>query len=243
MKHKLDQYESEVVRRNETAVSSVLGALERVNKLKLGDFLIAFRPRRWTDRREQVVNSYGAPKKYQVVHVDAVGIPYVKELNRSGKPTGTLISPVTISARNGVEVSSEFEFEVDPDYTDSIILSDEENYDAALVQRMKGDLHKEITKHNKSIKVKTSNNQELLKFLQNLKVGDVLWRSTKTNLTITSLLPIPTSHNGTRVKEDDTFGQAVDSKGKNIALTAWYFRYIAIYTGQPRSYNELKDPK
>jgi hypothetical protein len=242
-KHNFQTHELEIIRQTETHISTVLKAIEIARQFKLGDYLIGFYPRGYhSESRSPVLNSYGAPKKYQVIHVDSNDIPYVKELNKAGKPSGNLITLMKQGNRFEYE-SGSIEFEVDPDYADSIIMADEENYDASLVQRLKGDLFKEITAHNKSIKVKTIDSQMLISFLQTLKVGDLLWRSTKTSLIIIELHPIPLTHNGKRLAENVSFGTVVDSKGKEHDLNADYFRYSAFYTAQPRSYNELKDPK
>lgn len=244
-KKKLSNDEIEYIKERERGVLQTLNTLKELSKFKEGDFLIAFESTRGWGAREktQVMNSYGTAKKFIVVHVDANGIPYMKELNKKSAPVGQLISPVRMDNGYGVVRLAEYSFEIDPDYTDSIILEDEANYDASQAHRVKGDLFKEITKHNKSIKVKVNDSQSLISFLKTLKVGDVLWRSIKTNLTITQLDPIPVTHKGTHINEDKIFGRAKDSKGKEINLNAQFFKWYAIYTGRPRSYNELKDPK
>jgi hypothetical protein len=244
-KNKLTQQELQYIKERERGLTETINTLKDVSRFKEGDFLIAFHyASNWGDtRRRQVLNSYGAPKKFTVVHVDCNGIPYMKELNKKGLPTGNLICSVKVDDGYRKIKHAEYRFEVDPDYADSIIMADEDNYDASQIHRMKGDLFKDITKHNKSLKIKVNDPQTLMSFLQYLKVGDVLWRSSKTNITIIQLDPIPTTHNGKRLDENKTFGKARDSKGKEINLSGWYFRCSAIYTGQPRSYNELKDPK
>lgn len=239
----LNAHEEQFIKDREVQIGSLLDVIESVTKFKTGDFLVAFTPASHWNGRRQITNSYGAPKKFVVVATDKYGIPYMKEINKRGKPHGNLISPIKLENRNYFVKSSEYEFEVDPDYSDSIIMMDEENYDASLVHRMKGDLFKEITAHNKSIKVKTSDAPTLINFLQNLKVGDVIWKSIKTNLTVTELQPIPLTHGGKRLAEYQVFGKVVDSKGKEHELDHHFFRWGAFYTAQPRSYNELKDPK
>lgn len=241
-KNNLSPHEMEIIKRNEAGMSQTLRVLQEVTQFKVGDFLIAFHRNHWEGNR-QVTNSYGAPKKFTVVHVDSNGIPYMKELNKKGEPTGIIIASVRLEGGYSQLKEGEYRFEVDPDYTDSIIMQDEENYDATLVHRMKGDLFKEITAHNKSIKIKTNDTPTLINFLQNLKVGDVIWKSIKTNLTVIELQPIPLTHRGTRLAEYTVFGKVRDSKGKEHELDNMFFRWGAFYTAQPRSYNELKDPK
>lgn len=240
---KLSIHEEQFIKDRETQIGSLLDVIQAVTKFKTGDFLIAFTPASHWNGRKQITNSYGAPKKFVVVATDKYGVPYMKEINRRGKPHGDLISPIKLENTTHFVKSSQYEFEVDPDYSDSIIMMDEENYDAFIVHRMKGDLFKEITNHNKSLKVKTNDDPTLINFLQNLKVGDVIWKSIKTNLTVTELQPIPLTHGGKRLTKSQVFGKVVDSKGKEHELDYHFFHCGAFYTAQPRSYNELKDPK
>ena len=236
-------HELDFIRQREEVIASIVGAIGEVAKFKKGDFLIAFRPQTQWSKRQQITNSYGAPKKFMVVHTCRFNVPYMKELNKKGTPVGQLISPLKFEGGNRAVKSTDLEFEVDPDYADAIIMMDEDNYDAATVHKMKSDTFKEITDHNKSLKVNCTDMKELLQFLQSLKVGDVIYRSTKNHFTILKLDPIPTTHNGTRLDERGFFGPAQDSKGKVFDLGAYVFKWKAIYTGCPRSYNELKDPK
>lgn len=243
MANELSTQEKQFIKDKETQIGLLLEAIESVKKFKAGDYLIAFTPATHWNGRKQITNSYGAPKKFIVVDVDKYGIPYMKELNKKGLPHGHLISSLKVDRNYMVSKSNEYDFEIDPDYTDSLIMMDEENYDASVAHRVKGDLFKAITKHNKSIKVKTNDIPTLINFLQNLKVGDVIWKSIKTNLTVIEIMPIPLTHNGTRVDEHQTFGKVRDSKGNEHEIDAWFFRWGAFYTDRPRSYNELKDPK
>lgn len=239
----LDSYELDFIKERENVIASIVGSLQDVAKFKTGDFLIAFRPATSYSKRQQVTNSYGAPKKFTVVHTCRFGVPYMKELNKKGNPVGQMICPLKFDGGTRMVKATDFEFEVDPDYADAIIMMDEENYDAANIHKVKSDTFKEITNHNKSLKVNCHDSVTLLKFLKNLKVGDVVYKSIKTYFTIITIDPIPTSHNGTRLIEYKTFGTAQDSKGKVFDLSSSTFKWAAIYTGQPRSYNELKDPK
>lgn len=249
-KASLDPMELQYIGQREAVLDSILGTIQEVTKFKTGDFLIAFHPQTQYSARQQITNSYGAPKKFTVIHTDKYGIPYMKELNKNGTPVGRLISAVRFDDANRARVNTNIErvntnieFEVDPDYADAIIMADEENYDAANIHKIKSETFKEITKYNKSIKVKFKTNVDLLQFLKTLKVGDVFWKSIKTSFTILTLDPIPTTHGGKRLVEYKVFGTAQDSKGKVFNLDHTKFHWHAIYTAQPRSYNELKDPK
>ncbi len=239
----LDSYELEFIQKREEQISSIIGAIQEAAKFKVGDFLIAYTPANTWQKRRQVVNSYGAPKKYTVVHTDKFGVPYMKELNKKGNAVGQLICPIKFDGGSRVVAATDYEFEVDPDYADAIIMDDEANYSATDIHKLKSDTFKAITEHNKSLKVNCHDFPSLLLFLQNLKVGDVVWKSIKTHFTILTIDPIPLTHRGARFDETINFGTAQDSKGKIFDLNIRVFKWSAIYTGQPRSYNELKDPK
>jgi len=239
----LDSYELDFIKQREDVIASIIGAIKDVAQFKIGDFLIAYQPANSWQKRRQVVNSYGAPKKYTVVHTCKFGIPYMKELNKKGNAVGQLICPIKFDDRNRVVAASDYEFEVDPDYADAIIMDDEANYNATDLHKVKSDTFKEITNHNKSLKVNCHDGVALLHFLKTLKVGDVVWKSIKTHFTILTLDPIPTTHSGSRLDDKKVFGTAQDSKGKIFDLDGSTFKWSAIYTGQPRSYNELKNPK
>lgn len=243
-KTNLSSHELEFIKIRQECVGSIVDAVQEVAKFKIGDFLIAFRPETAYDKRHQITNSYGAAKKYTVVFVDKYGVPYMKELNKNGTPIGQLISPLKLDNSDyRAFIDKRIEFEVDPDYADAIIMDNEDGFNATERHKAKSDNFKEITKHNKSLKVKFKDNTELLQFLKTIKVGDVYYRSIKTYFTILTLNPIPTTHGGRRIQEYVPFGTAQDSKGKVFNLDHGTFLWHAIYRGQPRSYNELKDPK
>lgn len=240
----ISYYEASFIKEREKMIASIIDAVKDSAKFKTGDYLIAYYPASsYRKTREKVFNSYGAPKKFVVVYTDHFGVPYIKELNKNGDAIGQLLSPLKLDQDRHGSSFSDLEFEIDPDYTDALIFQEEEGFDVSQVQKHKSDLFKEITNHNKSLKVQWRDAKVLIAFLQSLKVGDVVWRSIKSNFTILTIKPIPTTHSGTRIAEDKVFGTAQDSKGNIFDLTYRTFKWSAIYKGRPRSYNELKDPK
>lgn len=237
-------HEMHYIKEREKLIASIIGAVQDAAKFKAGDYLIAYYPASsYRKSREKVFNSYGAPKKFMVVYTDHFGVPYIKELNKNGQAVGQIISSLKLDQDRFGSAYSDLEFEIDPDYTDAIIFQEEEGFDVSQVQKHKSNLFKEITNHNKSLKVKWSDTKVLITFLKSLKVGDVVWKSIKTHFTILTIDPIPLTHGGTRIADDKVFGTAQDSKGNIFDLTYRTFKWSAIYKGRPRSYNELKDPK
>ena len=237
----------EWVEDTEQLVDNFLKSLKENAKFNLGDYLIGFQSS-WGKEKELMINSYGAIRKFQVVYIDKHGHGYIKELNRNGRPSGTLQRATELLWDDGYD-TPDITYELDPHYTDAVIMADSENYDAGLAIKEKAKQHKEITEHNKKHKVKTHSNKDFVDFVKSLKVGDVLHKSIKTHFTILSLNSIPLRnrrYGKGKVEEyldySVDFGTAQDSKGKFFKINGHTFDGT-IYTQQPRSFKELKDPK
>ena len=236
--------EKQFIKENEKLLEEVLSSLAAVKQFKEGDYLIAFEPPSpWNSKKRPIVNSYGAPKKFQVVYVDKHGVPYMKELNKKGKPIGGLVSSIQHNhSHSNRHTSLTYAFEVDPDYTDSIILQDQENYNAGNILKEKSDTFKEISIHNKNIKINTNDPKLLSAFLATLKVGDILWRSNISCWNVTQIDPLPKDKAG-RIQYHQHFLKVINNKGKNLYLTFSNLNRLALYTARPRTYKELRDPK
>jgi hypothetical protein len=243
---KLTAEEKEYIKRNENMVGDIMTVINAVKQFKEGDFLIAFHSATGfgDTRKRPVTNSYGAVKKFQVVAVDKHGIPYMKELSKKGKPVGQLISSIKNDSNRGMgyNYSQTYIFEVDPDYTDSIILDDQANYDAANNIKIKSDTFKDITEHNKKHKVKSHDAKDLIQFLSTVKVGDLLWRSNISSWTVLEVALVPRDR-GNRIQDYTPFMKVQTNKGKITSLCFYEIRGKALYTDRPRTYRELKDPK
>lgn len=237
----LTSEEKEFIRSQEKMLDSVMSHVDAARKFKMDDFLIAFTPAgMYNGKRTQVVNSYGVPKKFKVVAVDKYEIPYIKELNRNGKPVGRLMCPMASRNTAMLRHQNDLEFEVDPDYADAIILDDTNAYDASADHKNKSSMFKEITDHNKKIKVPMHEVDDVVKYMTNLKVGDIIWHSNRTSIVITAINPLPKRSAG----KPDThlpFIDAINNKGKVLKLSVRTLQYKAVYTDRPRSYKELKD--
>lgn len=239
----LSKNELEFIRSREAIVDDIIGQLTKVAKFKKGDFLIAFRPATAYSKRQQITNSYNAPKKFVVIYTDKHNIPYMKELSKHGMPTGSVVTPIHFDDYNSILKDLDYEFEVDPDYADSIIMMDEENYDGAAIHRMKSDTFREITDYNKIHKIKCDDQKNLAQwFNANVKVGTILHRSIITSYIVQDIIPIPKDVAG-RFRYDLVFMTVLTNKGKTIKMCINDFKWSALYDAQPRSYNELKDPK
>lgn len=235
--------EKDFIRDNETLIGSILSSIQTVQQFKDGDYLIAFykaSPYDQNKRRPPVTNSYGAVKKFQVIAVDKHGIPYMKELNKNGKPIGRLISSIERDHHGGFTPG--LHFEVDPDYTDAIILEDQANFSATGILKEKSDTFKEIAQHNKKIKINCNDVKGLAVFLGTIQVGQLLWRSSMSSWTVLEIGTLPRDKGG-RVENHTAFMKVMTSKGKEELISFWDIKGHALYTDRPRSYKELKDPK
>lgn len=229
----------DLVAETEKYAASILHALQSVTIFKVGDFLVS----RTNDaKKELVTNSYGAVKKYQVVFVDRLGIPYIKELNKAGKPAGAIIPSISFQPYGRGIVTSRYFFEVDPEYTDSIILDDQDGYNATEVLKAKSDAFKDIAKHNKAVKVGQSE-PEVVAFVNTLKVGSVIWRSYNTSWIVTHIEPIPKQFMKKALSNTTPFIKVQNNKGMELEIALQDFKNKSIYKDRPRTYKELKDPK
>lgn len=242
----LERHQLEFIKSREAMVDQWKNALDNMPKFNLGDYLIAFTPPRnyWGRQvpKKQITNTIGVPKKYQVVHVDKHGISYIQELNKAGKTSGHMMCTVTIRGPGQVDLENDIIFEVDPGYTDALIFNEGEGFNAAEEMNVKSALWKEIFEHNRAARVNVNDNSVLVPFLQGLKPGTVLHKTVSTYFTIISINPLPLDRKGTLMSGIE-FGEAQDSRGNKFKLMAKHFRHRAIYTTQPRSFKEVRDPK
>jgi hypothetical protein len=193
-------------------------------------------------------NSYGVPVKYMVVHVEE-GMPYCQKLTAEGDPVGE--PECCAFYTNNVSISG-CAFELDPDFTDAIILDSTEEYDPSMEHRAKRDTFKSVTTHNKASKVATNDIHALLTFLNNLNVGDTYWVSAnnymlvqKKELERLSKLELPYKWDTFfRTLKKNTMIPIItvaDRKGVVKRLYPSNLHSRNIYTVRPRSYKEVKD--
>jgi hypothetical protein len=245
---KLKYEETHFIERMEKDFEFMLKRIEDMRRFQLGDYLIGFRKRdpeynatisEYEHMSEPILNSYGLPTKFKVVAVDKNGIPYIKELNKKGIPFGRLI--VTVDFNTDEFDGAQDIYKVDPDYTDSIILGESE-FDPTKTQKIKSNLHKDITKHNKSHKINTHDLKEIDTFLSTLTVNTVIWKSNTKSWTITKMMrhSVPKDVSQ-RHKWDSPLFEVQDSKGSIFEISVNDIRYKALYKERPRTYKELNN--
>lgn len=123
--------------------------------------------RRWEP--EQVSHISTASKKFLYFYENEDGIGFIKSILSTGK-IGEAVTPMTEFDPDNIK------FELDPDYAEHIILSDEnEEFNAAARHEHKKKFREKAYRANKKLLASTYNNGDRLAFLHTLKVGDKLW--------------------------------------------------------------------
>lgn len=245
----LSKQDLEFIADKESVVEATVQALDKVRQFKEGDFLLGFEDIGWGERSwKPMTNSYGVAKKFQVVHLDKNGIPYIKELNKAGNPVGHIICPIESISDDydniGIRLDPSTNFIIDTDYVDSVIMMDEENYDPMRNMREKSSLYKEIQSHNKSLRVCVDSHDDVRKFFDNVKVGDVFYKTINSFFKIISITKPPLATKANRYNEIyESFCTIENHKGVQSDKSIHDFMHTAIYTSRPRTYKETKDPK
>jgi hypothetical protein len=234
----LTKGEKEIIFENQEGMSTILHLIEQSRLFKLDDVLIAYTQSHhpYEDKEKLVVNSYGVPRKYKVLFIDKNGIPYVKELNRFSKPNGELFPMVS---NFDTEVFSKYRFEIDPEMADAIILDDLENFNPSDIHAQKATLKNQIVKHNKQAKLVLESIKDTFLFADKLKLGTTLWRSATSFWTLIDKKPKRDQY----TLKSDLELTFLDNKGKTITISTHEMFYKNLYLTQPRSFNEIKDPK
>ena len=225
--------------------SAVIETLERAKQFKLGDYLVLY----LSDANGNMglkKNSYGAPVKYKVVFVNNYDIPFIKQVNKKGNPVGSISSCAGSRSDEYRHINDRFEFALDPDYADAILLQDE--YDPANLHRSKKDIWKAVTDHNKACKIKTQDIKQVVDFFKTVNVGDTLWSSNVTHYLVQDkkiLSPADFNKNTkysmhTRIKGPFVTVLTVrDKNGKVKDISPDFFHWKALYKERPRTYKEL----
>jgi hypothetical protein len=191
-------------------------------------------------------NSYGAPIKYKVVHISDRGIPFIKMTSKKGDPIGKLYSSCSAESDNYRHMNQRFQFELDPDFADSLLLQDQ--YDPAQLHKSKQDIWKAVTEHNKACKVTTQELKDVVEFFKQVSVGDTLWTSNNGSILVQDKKTMSPADFNTASKwrlRTHMKGPFItvltvrDKHGKVKDITADYFWQKALYRERPRTYKEL----
>jgi hypothetical protein len=225
--------------------NAIFDTLERAKQFKLDDYLILYISG-YDGVMRLDLNSYGAPNKFKVVFATEHGIPFIKRVNKKGEPVGSIYSCVGTQNDSYRKMDQKFQFELDPDYADSILLQDE--YDPAQLHRSKKDIWKAVTDHNKNVKVKTEDVKDVVNFFKEVNIGDMVWTSNIGHYLIQDKKTMtPKDFNDKAKWADKTSmrGPLIqvltirDKKGKVKDVSPNFFHGKALYRERPRTYKEL----
>ena len=244
----LTTFDEGIIENFEQSYGVVIDLIEKVKQFQVGDYLILYVTRYEGESMAIRKNSYGAPIKYKVVYCTKHGVPFVKRVNKRGKPIGDVSSCVGTLHTDDFKSydSQKFEFVLDPDYADSILLQDE--YDPANLHRSKKDIWKAVTDHNKSCKVKTHNLKDVTTFFNTVNIGDTLWMSNVSHVLVQDKKIMSPKDFNQQVKRKDKTGLrsplipilTIRDKNSNIKdITPDFFCTKALYKERPRTYKEL----
>jgi hypothetical protein len=238
-KYSLQAHEKRHMKEFEESVGKIMESLEKVKQFKEGDYLVAFEDHRDYSGRGNMVtkpltNSYGATRKFQVVHIDSNGIPHAKEVTNKDNVAGALVSCL-----KGFASNHNIDFVLDPDYAEAIILGMADEFDPNLIKKNLSSIHKEITDYNKGIKVNTRDRKQVIAFIDSLSVGSSYWTSTSTQYIVQDIAAIPRDKSN-RVLPDVQFVVVKNNKGRIVKHSLWSLEDKNIYLGRPRTYSELK---
>jgi hypothetical protein len=245
MSYKLTTDDKETIKEFQDKFERALEGIERAKRMKEGDFLILY-VWDYNGNKTLQVNSYGAPTKYKVVHSTPNGMPFIKTVNSFGTPHGQLFSVLGDESDSYRRHGAKFEFELDPDYADSILLDHE--YDPAQLHKNRKEVWKAVTAHNKACKVKTTDTKDVVVFFKTVEIGHTLWTSAQSHYLVQGKQTMSTGawnsqakeNFKTRVRGNVDILTIMDKKGKVQMVPPDFFSWKALYKERPRSYKELK---
>lgn len=225
--------------------NAILETISKAQQFKVNDYLI-LKVSNHGGHMVTQTNSYGAPVKYQVVHLNDQGIAFVKRTNKAGEPSGRIYSCCGTEADDYRTLEQKFAFELDPDFADSILLDDD--YDPASLHRSKKDIWKSVTEHNKASKIPTQESKDVVAFFHTVSVGDTLWTSNIGSYFVQdkkTMTPLDFNKNSkyslhTRYKGPFVIVLTLrDKNGKLKDVCPDFFLGKALYRERPRTYKEL----
>lgn len=244
-KHQLNNDDKAILKHFNDVFEAILTTVERAKQWKLDDYLVLYTSDHLGNMQVQT-NSYGAPVKYKVVHLTNLGIAFVKKTSKKGEPVGRIYSCCGTESDDYRNMTQKFQFELDPDFADSLLLQDE--YDPAQLHRSKQDIWKAVTEHNKACKVSTQELKDVVEFFKSVNVGDTLWTSNNGHFLVQDKkTKSPSDFNRvakwryqTRMKGPFVTVLTIrDKNGKVREITADAYWQKALYKERPRTYKEL----
>ena len=204
-------------------------------QFSIGDYLIKRVMNERTDVWSTALNAYKAPRKYRVLHVDKGGIGWAKEISLTEHPVGRLICLFDEHDEND-------RYELDPDYADAIIFDRKADYHPHGAHLDQAKLYKEIAAHNKRLKIRGGTPEIFVEFWNTIKVGQTFWFSHDTSFRVNRIDKMSERQALRYDSRRSNFIWITTNKDKQKKLSFSDLWFKTVYTAQPRTYKELKDP-
>lgn len=139
-------------------------------KFNIGDVLIKqTRITLHSEWETEVIMGVNAPKKYMYVFENELGIGYVKQLRVDGEGfTSSLVCTANFDP-------DRVRFQLDPSFVDHMLIGEDGDFEYNREYASKKSFREEAIKKNMKILVHTRSMKKRLKWMANLKMGDVFW--------------------------------------------------------------------
>lgn len=245
-KNQLTTDDYQIIKEFNDKFEAGLDALEKAKQLQVGDYLVLYLDDGLGKMTLQI-NSYGAPVKYKVVHSSKHGVPFIKKVSKKGDPIGGLLTCMGSLETDEYRMSGQkFNFELDPDYADSLLLQDQ--YDPSTLHKSKKDIWKSVTEHNKAYRIKTWDLKDVVAYFNTINIGDMLWTSNTGSYFVQDKKVMSAKDFNDKASWKNrtsmkglllTVLSIRDKNGKVRDITADFFQGKALYKERPRSYREL----
>lgn len=237
----LSQDQIKMVNDLDRALKAMKNVHNEFKDFKLGDVYVQEEWPAWNPKQVTLSkNHMGFPYKWKVVHISKEGIPYLRQLNSNGKPTGGIEIPkhskVTWLAQafyinQGQQSQHPPEttrFVLDPEALDSILLQQE--YEPMANHKEKLKLFNEINRHNKKVQIKTDYNHypKIAEFFKSLKPGDTFWTSPEKGYVLQGLTKVG--------REYEILTKDLNGAEKKFKFSSFNCRRL--YSAQPRSFSK-----
>lgn len=236
----LTDYQLQEAKTLDKTIRQLINIKEEMKDYKLDDIYIMEEWHPFHPKQTWIVKGHmGFPLKYKVVYISAEGVPHLRRLGPSGKPTGDVYLPRQASmlkaimlagqadaAAGVVETLETTRFVPDPEQLDSILLQEE--FAPTADHKTKLMLFNEINKHNKRVTVPTGWNEfaKIHDFFKSLKAGDKFWKGADKTYIFQSLVK----------NKREWVITAIDQSQKQCNSNISYWHHKRLYKEAPRSF-------
>lgn len=151
---------------------NIMAAREKYKDMKVGEvFFIKFKR---NDSYRYVSNHKSDKDKFMIFYKDKNDFIFIKRVNTTGK-LGVEVRCLTTQYSH-----PKYEIEADPNYIESIIFDNTENYDPLAAEKLITKKKGQARRKNKKIEINFRTKEQAYEYIKLMKVGDVIY-STSTS--------------------------------------------------------------